>query len=197
MLYLVGLGAGGVQEMSANALGALRRAAQVLLRTENHPAVASLRLAGIPYIVLETPDLPAEPDARARALAEKVMRHLQDANPVAYAVPGHPLIAEDSVRYVLDMAREQNIPVRIVPSRSFVEPVLEALNYEMSQGLQLIDAGAITRIRLNPTVAQIIYQIETPELAGRAKAELLRYYPPDFRVALVHAAGMELSLIHI
>ena len=191
MLYLVGLGAGGVQEMSANALGALRRAAQVLLRTENHPAVASLRLAGIPYIVLETPDLPAEPDARARALAEKVMRHLQDANPVAYAVPGHPLIAEDSVRYVLDMAREQNIPVRIVPSRSFVEPVLEALNYEMSQGLQLIDAGAITRIRLNPTVAQMIYQIETPELAGRVKAELLRYYPPDFRVALVHAAGME------
>lgn len=191
MLYLVGLGAGGVQEMSAHALGALRRATRVLLRTENHPAVSALRLAGIDYQVLETSDLPSDPDTRARALAARVLQHLKDAPLVAYAVPGHPLMAEDSVRHVLESARQQGIPVRIVPSRSFLEPVLEALQYEMGQGLQLIDAGSITRIRPNPTVAQIYYQIETPELAQRVKTELLRYYPPEFAVTLVHAAGVE------
>lgn len=191
MLYLVGLGAGGAHEMSANALGAIRRVQRVLVKTANHPAVTILRLAGIEYIPVETPDLPTDPQERAQTIAEHVLQHLQECETVAYAVPGHPLIAEDSVRFVLELARRHSIPVRIVPSRSFLEPVLEALEYEMSRGLQLIDAGSVHRIRPNPEVAQIYYQVETADLAQRIQSELLRYYPSDFEVALVHSAGIE------
>lgn len=177
--------------MSANALGAIRRAQQVLVKTENHPAVTILRLAGIEYSPIDTPDLPTDPHERALTIAERVLQHLQECQIVAYAVPGHPLIAENSVRCVLELAHARSIPVRVVPSRSFLEPVLEALEYEMSHGLQLIDASSIHRVRPNPEVAQIYYQVETPDVAQRVQSELLRYYPSDFEVALVHSAGVE------
>lgn len=190
MIYIVGLGAGGAQEMSANALGALRRAKRVFLRTKKHPAITTLRLAGIEFESLDTLELPEDPQERSRAMAEYLLRMVQEVSPIAYAVPGHPLIAEDSVRFLLELAQEQGIRTQIVPSRSFLEPVLEAIGYEMSHGLQVLDAGSLPRVRPNPALAQIYYQLETPELVQRVQQELLLYYPPDFLVSLVHAAGM-------
>jgi len=187
MIYLVGLGAGGAREISAEALGALRRARRVILRTAQHPAATTLRLAGIEFETLDESD---NPD-RARQIAEFVLNAAREAAPVAYATPGHPLIAEESVRLVLEMAQQAGIPTRIVPSRSFLEPVLEAVGYAMSHGLQVLDAGTLPRVEPNPNLAQIYYQLETPELAQRVKTHLLRYYPPDFPVTLVHAAGVE------
>ncbi|MCS7065957.1 MAG: MazG family protein, partial [Fimbriimonadales bacterium] len=191
MIYLVGLGAGGAREMSADALGALRRARRVLLRTASHPVANTLRLTGIEFESLDSLAPDAEPAKRARALAEFVIRAASEADPIAYAVPGHPLIAEDSVRAVMERAQEAGIPTRLVPSRSFLEPVLEAVGYELSHGLQLLDAGTLPRVQPNPNLAQIYYQLETPELVSRVKTHLLRHYPPDFPVTLVHAAGVE------
>jgi tetrapyrrole methylase family protein/MazG family protein len=128
---------------------------------------------------------------RARQIAEFVLNAAHEVDPIAYATPGHPLIAEESVRLVLEMAQQAGIPTRIVPSRSFLEPVLEAVGYAMSHGLQLLDAGTLPRVEPNPNLAQIYYQLETPELARRVKTHLLRHYPPDFPVTLVHAAGVE------
>lgn len=191
MIYLVGLGAGGAREISADALGALRRARRVILRTANHPAANTLRLAGIAFESLDALVPDADAETRARALAEFVINAAREADPVAYAVPGHPLIAEDSVRLVMERAQQAGISTRLVPSRSFLEPVLEAVGYGMSHGLQVLDAGTLPRVQPNPNLAQIYYQLETPELASRVKTHLLRHYPPDFPVTLVHAAGVE------
>ncbi|GBC93258.1 Nucleoside triphosphate pyrophosphohydrolase/pyrophosphatase MazG [bacterium HR15] len=191
MIYLVGLGAGGAREMSADALGALRRARRVLLRTASHPAATTLRLAGIEFEPLDSLAPDADAEARAQALAEFVLNAARETDPLAYAVPGHPLIAELSVRLIMEKAQQMGIPVRIVPSRSFLEPVLEAVRYEMSHGLQLLDAGTLPNVQTNPNLAQIYYQLETPELVQRVKNHLLRHYPPDFPVTLVHAAGVE------
>ncbi len=191
MIYLVGLGPGGAREISTEALGALRRAQRVILRTANHPTTATLRLAGIEFESLDSVAPNADPSARARALAEFVLDAARSANPLAYAVPGHPLIAEDSVRLVMELAEQAGIPTRLVPSRSFLEPVLEAVGYEMSHGLQLLNAGILPRVQPNPNLTQIYYQLETPELASRVKTHLLHHYPPDFPVTLVHAAGVD------
>ena len=49
MIYLVGLGAGGAQELSEQALHALRRAQRVLVSQPSHPSVRLLQLAGIAF----------------------------------------------------------------------------------------------------------------------------------------------------
>jgi tetrapyrrole methylase family protein/MazG family protein len=192
MIYVVGLGPGGVLEMSAEALGALRRAKHVFLRTERHPAIASLRIAGIEFQALDELQPSAESMLqRAQQIADCVLSVAREMQPVAYAVPGHPLIAEDSVRILLEGAHAAGIPVRLVPSRSFLEPVLEAVGYTLSDGLQVIDASSVPRIEPNPCMAQIYYQVEDVQIAAALKAMLLRFYPESFEVTLVHAAGVE------
>lgn len=177
--------------MSADALGALRRARRVFLRTAHHPAATTLRLAGIEFEPLDSLAPDADHETRARTIAEFILNAARETSPIAYAVPGHPLIAEDSVRLLMAMSQQAGIPTRLVPSRSFLEPVLEAVGYTLSHGLQLIDAGTLPRIEPNPNLAQIYYQLESAELANRVKNHLLCHYPPDFLVRLVHAAGVE------
>jgi precorrin-6B methylase 1 len=54
MIYLVGLGAGGAQELSEQALHALRRAPRVFVSHPTHPSARVLRtgrrrLRSVPY----------------------------------------------------------------------------------------------------------------------------------------------------
>jgi len=192
MIYVVGLGPGGVREMSAEALGALRRAKHVFLRTERHPEIASLKIAGIEFQSLdELHQETKNPRERARKAADYVLDTVRKIQPVAYAVPGHPLIAEDSVRLLIEGAYAENIPLRLVPSRSFLEPVLEAVTYTLSDGLQVIDASSSRHMEPNPRMAQIFYQVEDVQTAEALKETLLRYYPENYEVILVHAAGVD------
>jgi precorrin-6B methylase 1 len=51
MIYLVGLGAGGAQELSEQALHALRRAPRVFVSHPMHPSARVLALAGVAFEV--------------------------------------------------------------------------------------------------------------------------------------------------
>jgi tetrapyrrole methylase family protein/MazG family protein len=182
--------------MSAEALGALKRAKRVFLRTERHPVVPSLRLTGIPFETMDDlADSHTDPDSFSAALTERLFQVASESSPVAYAVPGHPLVEDETVRFVTERAREKGIPTRLVSSRSFLEPVLEAVGYGLQDGLQCIAADALYRIAPNPRLPQIYYRLETPELAAALKSVLLRVYPADFHVSLVYVPGTEESEI--
>jgi tetrapyrrole methylase family protein/MazG family protein len=105
-----------------------------------------------------------------------------------YAVPGDPSVAEDSVREVLRLAKEQKFEVKIVPGVSFVEVSLAAAQTTLSGGLQLLDAQHVGLA--NPLIDLIVYQIENPLVASDVKLELTKKYPEDHQVALLNAAGV-------
>ena len=90
MIYLVGLGAGGAQELSEQALHALRRAERVLVSHPTHPSARLLQLAGVAF-----EPCPAEPEQAIAALLHAPERT------VALAVPGHPLLGNALVPQVL------------------------------------------------------------------------------------------------
>ncbi|MFQ3610606.1 MAG: nucleoside triphosphate pyrophosphohydrolase [Fimbriimonadales bacterium] len=181
MIYLVGLGTGSAQELSPHALGALRRAQRVLTPPVKHPALTTLSLTGIDYEPL--------PDENPQQIAEVIVRSAQEQAPIAYALPGHPLIAEPSVQYLLEIARTEGVPVRLVPSRSFIEPTLEAIQAVMTTGLQILDANALPTIQLNPHLPQLYYNLSSEEAVATLQSQLLRFYPPEFSCTLVHSAG--------
>ncbi|MCW5933548.1 MAG: nucleoside triphosphate pyrophosphohydrolase [Fimbriimonadia bacterium] len=192
MIYLVGLGPGGVREMSADALGALRRAQRVYLRTGHHPSVASLRVAGIQFETLDAlQESMASQRERAQTVAELILEAAQTYAPVAYAVPGHPLFSEESVKLILERAHTHSIPVRLVPSRSFLEPVLEAIGRVLSDSLQLIDAASLPHVQPDFRIPQIYHHLEDHALASQVQRTLLQAYPAETEVILVRAAGVE------
>lgn len=178
MIYLVGLGSGGAQELSAQALQALRRAQRVFLTDPNHPSAFAVAIAGIPY----------EPCPADSAQAIETVLNAPERT-VALATPGHPLIGNPLVAQLLLAASAHGRPIRLVPSRSFIEPVLEALVQTAPEGLQGLSAARLPHLRFDPTLPTLWFGLETPDALHALQQQLLRFYPSDFRVYLIHAPG--------
>ncbi len=189
MITVIGLGPADAGGLSVAARDALRAATHLLLRTERHPAAQELRTEGIAFESLDSLYETAESfEALYPALARRVLDAARQGD-AAYAVPGHPLVGEESVRLLLDQARAEGIPVRIVGSASFIEPALALLGRSLGDGLLLLDALSLIPASLQPDVDLLLYQVYDSASASSAKLALMRRYPDDHTVTVVRAAG--------
>lgn len=178
MIYLVGLGAGGAQELSEQAMHALRRAERVLVSHPTHPSARLLQLAGVAF-----EPCPAEPEQVIATLLHAPERT------VALAMPEHPLLGNPLAQQVLAAAAERGYPVRLIASRCALEPVLEATQHAAPDGIQVVSAARLPHLALEPTLPSLWFGLETPERLHALHAHLSLHYPPDWEVVLVHAPG--------
>ncbi len=190
MITIIGLGPAGAGGLSVAAREALRAAPLLFVRTARHPAVGDLAAAGISFESLddlyETGD---SFDSVYDAIADRVIAAARLGD-VAFAVPGHPLMAEESVRRLLSRARESGVATRIVGSASFVEATLEALKLSLGDGLVLLDALTLDSYRPHVEIGLLLYQIYDRDVASSAKLALMRDYPDDWEVRVVRHAGV-------
>ncbi len=217
-ITIVGLGPGGRQHLTLEAQQVLRGASEIYLRTKQHPVVHSLLSKG----VLHSFDYLYEEKESFRDIYEEIANRILDLatrpEGVVYAVPGHPLVAEESVRLILRMAKEKGLTVRIVSGVSFLDPLFTLLELDpITQGLQVVDAtllveyseawngppGSIeggrryaaaslwARQPFEPTVPLIIGQLHNRAVASAVKLVLQEFYPSDHSVTLVRWAGIE------
>lgn len=189
-ITLIGLGPATEDSLSVEALKALESATNLILRTSRHPAAEDLKRRGIRFSTLDSEYESAESfNALYETLAMRVLDSAKSGD-VAYAVPGHPLMAEESAKRILARAEERGIPVRVIGSASFVEPVLAALGLTLGDGLLLLDALSLDSVPSRPDVGILIYQVHDRETASRTKLALMREYPSDFEVMVIRAAGV-------
>lgn len=217
MITLIGLGAGDIQTLSRAAEAALRTAASrmeqgnglLLLRTTRHPSVETLRAWNLPFDACD--DLyNTLPDFASvyYSIADRVLTAAQsrgaDGSPlaVAFAVPGHPLFAEESVRLIQEQARTLDISVEIVASGSFVEAALTAAGVPLGDGCDVRDAltlpladsvdrdGFPTATTPDPSRGLLLYQVYDTASASQAKLALMRAYPDDWEIQIIQAAGV-------
>src|SRR5436309_2715249 len=100
-ITIVGLGPDGIDCMSVAALKAVRSAERLIVRTERHPAAVELAAEGVEFESLDRFYESAEDFA---ALYDRIAAYVIEsaqAGDVTYAVPGHPLVAEESVNRIL------------------------------------------------------------------------------------------------
>ncbi|HEY0605060.1 MAG TPA: nucleoside triphosphate pyrophosphohydrolase [Herpetosiphonaceae bacterium] len=140
-LTILGLGPGSAQQLTAEAVAHLEQIEELTLRTRIHPTVdhlpSHLRLRSFDALYETAGDF----GSIYRQIAEDVVARAAQDEAVTYAVPGHPLVAEATTRYIREQARRQGVEVRIIAGLSFIEPVCEALGLDpFEHGLQLIDA---------------------------------------------------------
>jgi tetrapyrrole methylase family protein/MazG family protein len=208
VLTVVGLGPGGAELLTREAHELIAAADELYVRTRKHPTVASLPFSGrlrsfdaVYRSALTIDDVYA-------TIADRLVRLARRAQGVLYAVPGHPLVGERSVRLALARARDLGIETRVVAGLSFVEPTLAAAGLDpLAAGLQLLDAAHVVadyfsagpgrqpfaeRSRwVDATQPALIAQLDSPRLAAGLKLALLDSYPPDHVVTLVRAGAPE------
>lgn len=192
MITILGLGPGRPDLLTREAWAILSTAAEVYVRTARHPTLSGLPASVAIHSFDDIYDATEGFEDVYRQIAARVLELGQRPEGVVYAVPGHPSVGEATVEQIRKRAEALDLPVRIIPGLSFVEPCLTALHVDALSGLAVADAldlAARAHPGFSPDSAVLIAQLYSADLASDIKLTLMNQYADDQPVALVHAAG--------
>jgi len=138
-ITVVGLGPADTDFLGAGAAALLAQPGRAYLRTARHPAAGSLEGARAFDDLYESA---VSFDEVYAAIVEALVAAASDAapDPVVYAVPGSPLVAERSVEL---LRADDRVEVTILPALSFLDLAWAALGIDpVAEGVRLVDAAA-------------------------------------------------------
>ncbi len=190
-LIVVGLGPGDASLLTVEARAAIAAAPEVWLRTARHPTVAGLPVGPRYASFDDVYEHESSFDAVYEAIVARVLALAGRPKGVVYAVPGHPLFGEATVRSLLLRAPEAGVTVRIIAGVSFVDTIATALGLDpLTDGLLILDALSLDgRRMLVPERPTVVAQVYDRRAASQAKLALLNAYPPEHPVRIVRGAG--------
>ncbi|MRX72962.1 nucleoside triphosphate pyrophosphohydrolase [Bacillus lacus] len=187
-ITVIGLGAGDLDQLPYGIYNTLLSAEHLYLRTEKHPVVEELKQQMGKF---QTFDAVYEKHSGFPEVYQEIKEILllaAEENNVVYAVPGHPLIAEQSVQLLL---HEENpsIEVEIAGGQSFLDASFTALKIDPVEGFQLLDAMSFSSGELNLRSHILICQVYDQMVASEVKLTLMEQLPDEYEVVIVTAAG--------
>lgn len=192
-IIVVGLGSGGEDQLTLGILKSLESAGIRYCRTAHHPAVADLAKRGI---AMEPFDALYERSDSFEQVYEDIAETLlgqATANPdqaVAYAVPGHPMVAERTVQLLRQRSEARGVSLSILGGESFLDQAFVRLGFDPIEGFQLLDAAGLKREHLRPSLHTVVGQVYDAYTASDVKLTLMGVYPDDHEIVLGQALGI-------
>jgi len=192
MIKVVGLGPGAKEALTLGALEVLKNASKVYLRTHKHPTVHYLRSLSVEFETYDDRyDTSENFDEVYASIAKDLVEKHDKYSEIAYAVPGHPLVAEKSVTLLLELCKAKGIEVEILPAVSFIDAMMESLKLDAVEGVKIIDAFDIKNQVLDKRIGLIITQVYNKFIASEVKLALQEYYSEETEIFFVRAAGVK------
>ncbi|MEB1809629.1 MAG: nucleoside triphosphate pyrophosphohydrolase [Bacillaceae bacterium] len=189
-ITVIGLGAGELAQLSLGTYQILKKANPLFLRTERHPVIEELKSEGLTYSSF---DEEYEKHERFedvyRSIVDILLAELETQAEITYAVPGHPLVAEETVQLLLKEGKERDIHVEIQGGQSFLDPMFNALKIDPIDGCQIVDGTQLKREDLQIRQHIIICQVYDAFIASEVKLTLMDLLPDDYEVSVATAVG--------
>ncbi|MDK2887353.1 MAG: tetrapyrrole methylase family protein / MazG family protein [Thermoanaerobacter sp.] len=187
---VVGLGPGAPGHLSLSVWEVLRKAERIFLRTGQHPVVPWLVKEGISFATFDNfYETGRDFQEIYRRMADTLFREAA-GGPLVFAVPGHPLVAEETVGIILEEGPRRGLKVEVLPAMSFVDVICSALGLDPAGGLHLVDGLRLDQQEPVPGVGNIIFQVYSRLVASDVKLALMEYYPDSHPVMVIRAAGV-------
>ncbi|OEH84345.1 nucleoside triphosphate pyrophosphohydrolase [Desulfuribacillus stibiiarsenatis] len=192
-IFVMGLGAGSIDALTVRAYQLLKAGYPIFLRTERHPVVQLLHDENILYECFDAIyDQADNFDEVYETIVSKLMAFAQESqSPIVYAVPGHPMVAERSVKLLRAQSEKSGIPLEIISSSSFLDDMFSALSVDPNEGFLLLDGLDFDETKLDSRFHTIITQVYSPQVASDVKLVLMDYYPENTEVAVIRGAGVQ------
>jgi len=187
-IIILGLGPGRAGLITRESWQLLNSSSMpVLLRTRIHPTVAALEEAGVAFTSYDGFYERAEDfeDLYAAIVRDLLARAKAEGN-LLYAVPGSPLVAERTVVLLRDMAPGAGVELEILPGMSFVEVMYARLGIDPIDGLSIMDAEDVSRLRERPWQSLVITQVYRRQVASEVKLALMELYGDEYEVTYIH-----------
>ncbi|WP_142830646.1 nucleoside triphosphate pyrophosphohydrolase [Planococcus soli] len=188
-IHIIGLGAGDLDQLPLGVYKKLKAADNLYVRTEDHPVLVELAQEGVAFTSFDS--VYEKHDAFSpvyEEIAETLIGLSQQAS-VIYAVPGHPLVAEQTVQNLIAAEKQGRCQLAIEGGHSFLDSLFGALRIDPIEGFQLMDGTEMTSDQVNMTQHLLIAQVYDSFSASEVKLTLMEKYPDDYPVTIVTAAG--------
>ncbi|WLD93468.1 nucleoside triphosphate pyrophosphohydrolase [Alkalihalobacillus sp. AL-G] len=188
-ITVIGLGAGDLEQMPLGVYKQLKEAPHLFLRTKEHPVVKELENEGIEF---KSFDHLYEQASDFSSVYREIVNQLwkeSETNSIVYAVPGHPLVAEQTVQLLLQEKNDQQASVVLNGGQSFLDAMFQVLQIDPIEGFQLLDGVSLTAEQPNLQQHVIIAQVYDSFTASHVKLLLMERYSDDYPVTVVTAAG--------
>jgi tetrapyrrole methylase family protein/MazG family protein len=191
-ITVVGLGSGDERQLTLGVLQVLESAKRIYLRTAEHPLAPWLRSRDIPF---QTFDKTYENNPTFAEVYEEIAGTLIEealalGGELVYAVPGHPMVAEYTVKLLRQSCPEHGIALSFAGGESFLEQAFIRFGFDPIEGFQLLDGTAFAANSLNPRLHTVIAQVYDALTASDVKLSLMEVYPDEYEVTIGHALGV-------
>ena len=188
-IIIIGLGASDLEQLPLGIYRKLKTAEHLYVRTEQHPVLQELKKEGLTWTSF---DYIYEKNDQFEGVYEEIVEtllKLAKETSVTYAVPGHPLVAEQTVQLLIEAERSGKATIRIEGGQSFLDPIFGALRIDPIEGFQLLDGTSLNRDDIQMNAHVLIGQVYDAFSASEVKLTLMEKYPDDYEVTIVTAAG--------
>lgn len=188
-LTVIGLGAADFEQMQMGVYKKIRAAKKIYVRTEDHPVIQDLKLEGIEFTSFDDVYIK---HGSFGPVYEEIAKRLIEAvaqEDIMYAVPGHPLVAEQTVQHLIEADQSGQIKLVIEGGQSFLDPIFGALKIDPIEGFQLLDGTSMSIHDMNMRQHILIAQVYDSFSASEVKLTLMEKYRDDYPVTIVTAAG--------
>ncbi|QFF97397.1 nucleoside triphosphate pyrophosphohydrolase [Psychrobacillus glaciei] len=188
-IIIIGLGASDLDQLPLGIYKKLKAAEHLYVRTEQHPVLQELKKEGLTWASF---DAIYEKNEQFEGVYEEIVETLlQLANeyPIMYAVPGHPLVAEQTVQLLIEAEKQGKVKICIEGGQSFLDPIFGALRIDPIEGFQLLDGTSLKRDTIQMNSHVLIGQVYDAFSASEVKLTLMEKYPDEYEVTIVTAAG--------
>ncbi len=187
-IEIIGLGGGDINQLPLGIYRKLTSEQQVCyVRTLDHPVIQALQEESVDFHsfddIYEKHD---HFDAVYHEIAKKLLDTANEKGNIVYAVPGHPMLAEQTVQLLI---QSQEVEVEVVGGQSFLDDLFSALKIDPIEGFQFVDATSFSRRHLQYEQHLVFCQVYDAFIASEVKLTLLEDLPADYPIYLVEAVG--------
>jgi tetrapyrrole methylase family protein / MazG family protein len=188
-ITVVGLGPAGTEFLGDRAATLLAVPGRAYLRTARHPAAARFEGARSFDDLYESA---ATFEEVYFGIVETLVSAARDAapEPVVYAVPGSPLVAERSVEL---LRADDRVGVSVVPALSFLDLAWSALGIDpVAEGVRLVDAGEFGSLAAGESGPFLVAQCWSRQMLSDVKLSLQDEPDPALpRPVILHHLGLD------
>ncbi len=190
-ITILGLGAGDINQIPLGVYKKMLQAGTVYLRTKEHPVVGDLEQEGVQFVAFDSIYEKYDHFEQVYQEISNILLENAEDGSIIYAVPGHPIVAEQTVQILLSARKERGIDIELGGGQSFIDSVFQALKVDPIDGFQLLDGTSLTREAINLHQHVVIGQVYDTYVASNVKLTLMERLPDDYPVYVVSAAGSD------
>lgn len=190
MINVVGLGSTSSRDLTLEAVKIMKNGNKNFLRTDRHEALSFFKENKIAYQSFDYLYDEMESFDQVYNKIVEILIEESKKEDINYFVPGTPLVAEKTVKLLIDKKEDINI----VNGISFIEPVLAGVGRDAVDGLLFLDSDA-KKFDFDTRRDTLITQVYNKRIASDLSLLLQEVYKEEDMAYVITNAGLDDEMV--